>query len=128
MFTNRIKRLGGIAYTVIPAAWGTEPVTTDMPVLVKDPHQVLIDALILWEDLWWPRTSAVLDDYLDHVIRFTLFVNGTARIEVVKAKGCYLHMFIYGSSTPSFDIIPSVVKEYMDNGHWAARQCRRGVR
>ncbi len=117
VFINPYKAARDYRVTVIPAAWGTEPVTIDMPPLVNDPHRVLIDALILWEDLWWPGTTAALDDYLDHVIRFTLFVNGTARIEVVKAKGCYLHMFIYGPHMPPFDSIPSIVREYMENGH-----------
>ncbi|WP_167827821.1 hypothetical protein [Pyrolobus fumarii] len=89
----------------------------DMKALVQDSQEVVIDALILWEDLWWPGTGESLDNYVDHVVRFTVFTNGTARIEVVRASGCYLHMFMFSSSLPDFNSVPRIVDEYVANDY-----------
>ena len=86
--------------------------------LIDDPSIVVIDAVILWEDLWRPNTTSSLDNYIDHVIRVTIFTNSTARIEVMRASGCYLHMFMYSPrGLPGFDSVPDIVKEYMDNSY-----------
>ncbi len=82
--------------------------------LVDGPDKVSLDIVALWEDLWWPGTTSDLDNYVDHVVRLTIFVNNTARIEVLHASGCYLHMFAL--NPPSFDAIQDIVKQYQDNG------------
>ncbi len=83
--------------------------------LVDSVEQVSMDIVALWEDLWWPNTSSDLDNYVDHVVRLTVFVNNTARIEVISASGCYLHMFML--SPPSFEEVEKIVEEYQENGH-----------
>ncbi len=51
------------------------------------------DFLVFWEDLFNPYHPRSLDDWMDHVIRVTLFTNGTYRIAVYVAKGGYSHEF-----------------------------------
>jgi len=88
-----------------------------LPALVNDQDLVSLDIAVAWEDLWWPNTGASLDNYIDHVVRLTLFINGTARIEILFASGGYLHMFLLNSTLPAFDSIPSIVQKYLDNGY-----------
>jgi len=86
--------------------------------LVDDPSLVAIDAVVFWEDTWWPSTSTLLDNYIDHVIRVTVFVNDTVRIEVMAASGCFLHMFMYSiSGLPDFNEVPSIVRKYLENNY-----------
>ncbi|MCE4617627.1 MAG: hypothetical protein F7C32_03480 [Desulfurococcales archaeon] len=87
--------------------------------LTSNPNDLVVDAVVFWEDLWWPGTSASLDNYIDHVVRVSVFYNNTARIEIIHASGCYLHFFIYNPTNglPEFDSIPSLVQSYMDNSY-----------
>ena len=86
--------------------------------LVSDENQVVYDAVLLWEDLWWPGTTASLDNYIDHVVRVTFFTNSTVRLEVLHMSGCYLHMLIYRpEGPPPFDSIPSIVEQYVSNNY-----------
>jgi len=85
--------------------------------LVDDPESVVMDVLIAWEDLWWPNTIASLDNYIDHVVRLTLFANGTARVEVLHASGGYLHMFMLNKRLPDFDTVPLIVEKYVNNSY-----------
>ncbi len=85
----------------------------NLPRLVDDPTKVSLDIVAAWEDLWWPGTKAPLDNYIDHVIRLTVYTNNTVRIEVLEASGCYLHMFFL--NPPPFNNIPSIVSEYESN-------------
>ena len=96
---------GGVArYTLAP--------------LASDENQVVYDAVLLWEDLWWPGTRASLDNYIDHVVRVTFFTNSTVRLEVLHMSGCYLHMLIYRpGGPPPFDTVPSIVRQYMSNSY-----------
>ncbi len=116
--------------TSTPASWGQRPV--DSPVLIvvnptkagqdwvftwHDPHgtfrfyleavpgEVELDFLIFWEDLYYPPTKRTLDDWKDHVIRVTVFLNGTYRIAVYLAKGGYSHKFYLGVEEP-FESVP----------------------
>ncbi|WP_338250503.1 hypothetical protein [Pyrodictium abyssi] len=107
--------------------------TFPLPRLVDDPAKVVIDVVVLWEDLWTPanrpspqRGKNYLDNYIDHVIRVTVFTNSTARIEVLHASGCFLHMFMYSPrGLPSFDSVPDIVEEYMASSYRLPRD--RGV-
>jgi hypothetical protein len=86
--------------------------------LVDDPSQVVLDAAAFWEDLWWPGTTASLDNYIDHVIRVTVFANKTARVEVLHASGCYLHMLMYRpGGLPGFDSVPGIIERYLANDY-----------
>ncbi len=88
-------------YTVtIVDIYGT-PHTFTLTKLVNDPSEVVADYLICWEDLWWPGTTANLDNYIDEVIRVTIFINGTVRIQPLHGSGGFLHMFMLGSLTES---------------------------
>ncbi|KSW11589.1 hypothetical protein CF15_01785 [Pyrodictium occultum] len=89
-----------------------------LPKLVDDPDKVVIDALLLWEDLWKPVDGGNLDNYIDHVVRVTIFANSTVRIEPIRASGCYLHMFLYSPrGLPSIDSVPDLIREYMENNY-----------
>jgi len=85
--------------------------------LVDDPETVMMDVLIAWEDLWWPDTNALLDNYIDHVVRLTVFANATARVEVLLASGGYLHMFMLNKRLPDFDSVPLIVEKYINNSY-----------
>ncbi len=89
--------------------------TYDLTPLTSNPDVVVYDVLLCWEDLWWPGTTASLDNYIDHVVRITVFINNTARIEIMHASGGFLHMFIL--NPPPFDTIPSIVNTYLANGY-----------
>ncbi|RLG72485.1 MAG: hypothetical protein DRO23_10375 [Thermoprotei archaeon] len=53
-----------------------------------------IDFLVFWEDLFNPfKPPGSVDDWKDHVVRVTVFTNGTYRIAVFMAKGGYSHEF-----------------------------------
>ncbi len=80
--------------------------------LVDYPEKVSLDILALWEDLWWPNTKESLDNYVDHVVRLTVFTNNSVRIEVIHASGCYIHFFLL--NPPPFDKVPSIAKKYME--------------
>jgi len=85
--------------------------------LVDNPEIVVMDVLIAWEDVWWPDTLAALDNYIDHVIRLTIFANGTARVEVLFASGGFLHMFMLNKQLPDFDTVPQIVEKYVNNSY-----------
>ena len=90
----------------------------DLNPLTGGPDRVVFDALVLWEDLWWPGTGASLDNYVDHVIRATMFANSTLRVEVMHASGCYLHMFMYrAGGLPGFEDVPRIVEYYATHGY-----------
>ncbi len=74
-------------------------------------EDVSMDILVAWEDLWWPGTGASLDNYVDHVLRLTVFSNNTARIEVLHASGCYLHMFALNPVADG----QTLARQYMEN-------------
>ena len=91
--------------------------TFDMKKLVPNPDQVAMDILVLWEDLWSPiatPATASLDNYVDHVVRVTVFVNNTVRVEVLHASGCYIHFFAV--NPPPFDEVPKILEQYMKSG------------
>jgi len=67
--------------------------------------QVESDFLIFWEDIYYPPTKPNLDDWKDHVVRITVFLNGTYRIAVYLAKGAYSHKFYLGVEEP-YENIP----------------------
>ncbi|MCD6323980.1 MAG: hypothetical protein J7L55_02585 [Desulfurococcales archaeon] len=53
-----------------------------------------VDFLVFWEDLFNPFSPpGRVDDWMDHVIRVTLFTNGTYRVAVYVAKGGFSHEF-----------------------------------
>ena len=106
-------------------SWNDRPVNSPVIVVINptkasqdwiftwhDPHgtykfyleklqgQVELDFLIFWEDLYYPPTKPNLDDWKDHVIRVTVFSNGTYRIAVYLAKGGYSHEFYLGVEEP----------------------------
>ncbi len=69
-----------------------------VPRLAAKPGEVVYDFLVFWEDLWNPVYNPRLDDWIDHVVRVTLFINGTIRLQVFIAKGGYLHVFKHQAS------------------------------
>ncbi len=65
-----------------------------------------VDFIVFWEDLYYPTTPpGSIDDWKDHVVRVTIFVNGTYRLAVYMAKGGYRQMFYVGVSEP-YETIP----------------------
>lgn len=118
-------------------SWDDRPI--DSPILIvvnptggyedwvftwKDPHgvhkfllqsvgeegQIEIDFLVFWEDLFNPyNPPGSVDDWKDHVVRVTLYVNGTFRIAVFLAKGGYSHKFYLNVPEGTFDNLPSQV-------------------
>lgn len=62
--------------------------------LQKLSGNIEIDFLVFWEDLFNPfKHPSKVDDWKDHVVRVTVFTNGTYRIAVFMAKGGYSHEF-----------------------------------
>lgn len=58
---------------------------------------VVSDYLFLWEDLYNPIIPPrSVDDWMDHVVRVSLFFNGTYRVAVYRAKGGYRQAFYVG--------------------------------
>jgi len=96
---------------------GEHLVKISMEKLVDDKRLVGLDALVCWEDLWWPNTGASLDDYQDHVVRITVFTNDTIRIESLQAKGGYLHVFFINPPPVDKEKLQSLVNQYMANNH-----------
>lgn len=123
-----------ISETWVP--WDQRPV--DSPVLIvvnptkahqdwvftwHDPHgtfrfylealegDVETDFLIFWEDIYYPPTHPRVDDWKDHVVRITVFTNGTYRIAVYLAKGGYMHKFMLGVTEP-YETAPQQSERY----------------
>lgn len=74
---------------------------------------IVDDYIILWEDQYNPFRSIRGDDWRDHVVRVTLFANGTGRLAVLTAKGNFKHEF-YNNVTSRNPLSGSVayVKNY----------------
>jgi len=104
-------------YEVTIVNIGGGSIRIPMKKLVDGRGFVGLDALVCWEDLWWPNTWANLDDYRDHVVRITVFTNDTIRIEVVQAKGGYVHVFFINPPPTYKEKLQNIVKYYMDNNH-----------
>ena len=113
--------LRGVSEYIITTSWvgwGSRPVNSPILIVVnptnanrdwaftwRDPHgtfrfylqEILgdkeVDFLVFWEDIFNPYHPRSLDDWKDHVVRVTVFTNGTYRIAVYMAKGGYSHEF-----------------------------------
>jgi len=124
VFLNPYRAAADYTVVVVPASCGRER-RIAMPRLVDRKDLVVLDALVLWEDQWWPGTSRTINNYLNHVVRVTLFTNATLRVEVLQATGPSLHMFLYRpAGLPSFDEVPSIVERYMDDTYVARYMLR----
>ena len=88
-----------------------------MEKLVDDKSLVGLDALVCWEDLWWPGTSASLDDYQDHIVRVTVFTNNVVRIEIVYTEAGYIHVFFIDPPSADKGKLQDLVRRYMDNNY-----------
>ena len=130
-------------YTIATSwtSWSQRPI--DSPVLIvinptkasedwvftwHDPHgtwrfylrklngDIEIDFLVFWEDIFNPYHPRSLDDWRDHVVRVTVFTNGTFRIAVFMAKGGYKHSFYLNVPKNKFsnieDLKPVYVKDF----------------
>ncbi len=73
---------------------------------------VVVDMLLLWEDTWHPgvlkeiaeglyNPDYVIDNWLDSIIRITIFTNNTARIKVLSESGAWMHAFFLEPPRPS---------------------------
>ena len=77
-----------------------------LPPVARKPSEVIYDFLVFWEDLWNPfRPPSQVDDWKDHVVRVTLYANGTVRLQVYIAKGGYLHVFRHQTSLANADTL-----------------------
>jgi len=114
---------------VLNPTWGTEPYTvivygvnvTGAPTytniyklnpIAKDKYKVAFDILIMYEDMWSPSRSSLLDNYADHVVRVTVFTNNTIAIWLYNCSGYYLHMVFL--NPPSFDEIFKIASLYIN--------------
>ena len=125
-----------IASTWTP--WSKRPI--DSPILIvinptrarenwvftwHDPHGVFrfhlqrlsgdveIDFLVFWEDLFNPYyPPGKVDDWKDHVVRITVFTNGTFRIAVFMAKGGYRQVFYLNVPKNMFSNVESLSPIY----------------
>jgi len=88
-------------------------------------YEVVIDMLILLEDLWHPNTKESLDDYRDSIVRITVYINNTARLQVLEEKGDYLHAFflnpkvsgdVYQFLTVEIPREVELASKYLSNG------------
>jgi hypothetical protein len=80
----------------------------------------IFDAMLLWEDLWYPGTAKqTLDNWVDEVVRVVVFQVSNdkyvAEIWVIRGSGAYLHMFILGKLTASE--IYNIVSTYQSHDH-----------
>ena len=87
--------------------------------LEKIEGPVELDFLIFWEDLYYPPTKPSLDDWKDHVIRVTIFLNGTYRVAVYLAKGGYSHKFYLEVEEPYEDMPDQIDKVVYTKPHGA---------
>jgi hypothetical protein len=83
--------------------------------LVDDASKVVYDVMLFFEDLW-EYPGYVGDNYVDHVFRVTAFANGTVRVQLVYASGCYAHM-VGVRETPDIQQLNTVLQEYQSNGY-----------
>jgi len=68
--------------------------------------EAAVDFVIFWEDLYYPAAPPTkIDDWKDHVVRVTIFINGTYRLAIYMAKGDYQQEFYVGVSEP-YENIP----------------------
>lgn len=78
---------------------------------------VELDYLLFWEDLYYPPEPPDpdnLDDWKDHVVRVTIFTNGTYRLAVYIAKGDFMHRLYLPAQKP-YETIPSQNEVYEKN-------------
>ncbi|RUM46924.1 MAG: hypothetical protein DSY37_04105 [Hyperthermus sp.] len=127
MTTEEISRLGPLIIFINPTRGSEDYYVTIVDVngnkhrfilakLVNQTSQVTLDALACFEDMWAINSMGHRHgfDYADHVVRVTLFSNGTIRLEVLWASGYYLHMLMYNpKGLPSPLQVPSLVSKYM---------------
>lgn len=60
---------------------------------VSSSKPITADFIVLWGDQVNPIFQTTDDDWRDHVVRVTVFSDGTSRIAVMTAKGGYQHDF-----------------------------------
>jgi len=80
----------------------------------------IFDAMLLWEDLWYPGIStSLLDNWVDEVVRVVVYQKSNneyvAQIWVLHGSGAYLHMFILGKLTANE--VYNIVTTYQANNH-----------
>jgi len=97
-------------FKIIDALGGVHTFT--LKKLVDSRTKVVIDMLLLWEDTWHPgvlkeiqeglyNPDYVIDNWLDSIIRITIFVNDTIRIHVLSEGGAWMHAFFLEPPEPS---------------------------
>lgn len=84
------------------------------PPVANSTYNVAVDLIILFEDLWMPGYYSVLDNYVDHVVRVTVFTNNTIAVWVYHCSGDYLHAFYL--NPPSLDDIYKPMTLYENCG------------
>ncbi len=88
--------------------------------LVNSRTKVVIDMLLLWEDTWHPgilqeiqnglyNPDYVIDNWIDSIIRITIFTNDTIRIHVLSESGAWMHAFFLEPPKPSS------IKNFLEN-------------
>ncbi len=82
----------------------------DFSPVASSKYDVAVDLIILYEDLWTPAQLYTLDNYVDHVLRVTVFTNGTIAVWVYHCSGGYLHALFL--DPPSFTDMLNSVKVY----------------
>jgi len=122
-------------FKIIDALGGVHTFT--LKKLVSSRTKVVIDMLLLWEDTWHPgvlkeiqeglyNPNYVIDNWIDSVVRITIFVNDTIRIHVLSEGGAWMHAFFLEPPQPSSienflekDLPNDVLKAIsaIENGH-----------
>lgn len=147
-YSGRAPILKGIdEYTIATSwvPWNQRPIDSPIVIVVNptqasqdwiftwhDPHGtfrfylqrleglVEIDFLVFWEDLFDPfHPPGSVDDWKDHVVRVTVFTNGTYRIAVFLAKGGYSHAFYLNATKPLCPINGELVYEKPYGAWWS---------
>jgi len=116
VFVNPYAAAQDYTITIIDA--NGNPITFQLPALTDNPGTVMIDLVLAWEERWWPDAARdFIDNYADHVVRVTVFANGTARSETLYARARFLHMYLFNTTLPPFHSIPAILQEYDNNGY-----------
>ncbi len=74
--------------------------------LTNDPNEVYLDALVMLEDWFYPGANEdppsvlIYDNLLDLIARFTIFHNGSVRVEIDTVAGGWPSMLIYNATHP----------------------------
>ncbi|GEM_PF-4496546 len=92
------------------------PYSLTLPKLVDDSSKVVLDYVVMIEDMWpWnPSDMSMWLNYQDTILRVTVFVNGTVRVQDLADSGAYYHAIFLRARPRYLRVLPYEAELFYD--------------